>query len=187
MRSAPHHQSSVYFRHAVLVEEYGYDREDLHCEFPIKDGGGKRKRIDIAIFHPGTEHKAENIFIILEEGDLLITTDGTVGRVHLVTEAMTGWLGSNNMVRLWDNNTDMGFFYAYLATPYGLHQLRKDIYGGVVDHINESHIAQVLCPDVPIDEQHKIGNVVRAAFQKKDKANEFENEAIAELEAIISG
>lgn len=49
-----------------LVEEYGYGREDLHCEFPIKMGSGKRKRIDIAIFHEGTEHKQENIFIIVE-------------------------------------------------------------------------------------------------------------------------
>ncbi|MCC5653505.1 N-6 DNA methylase [Nostoc sp. XA013] len=49
-----------------LVEEYGYDREDLHCEFPIKTGGGKRRRLDIAIFHAGTKHQPENIFIIVE-------------------------------------------------------------------------------------------------------------------------
>ncbi|MBJ7900274.1 MAG: hypothetical protein GC158_10225 [Cyanobacteria bacterium RI_101] len=49
-----------------LVEEYEYEREDLHCEFPIKMGSGKRKRVDIAIFHAGTEHRQENIFIIVE-------------------------------------------------------------------------------------------------------------------------
>ena len=49
-----------------LLEEYGYEREDLHCEFPIKMGSGKRKRVDIAIFHAGTEHRQENIFIIVE-------------------------------------------------------------------------------------------------------------------------
>jgi len=124
---------------------------------------------------------------LLEEGNLLITTDGTVGRVHLITERMAAWFGSNNMVRLWDENTDMGFLYAYLATPYGLHQLRKDIYGGVVDHINESHIATVLCPNVPMDEQSKIGDIVRSAFRKKDEANDLEDDGIAELESIISG
>lgn len=49
-----------------LVEEYGYDREDLHCEFPIKIGSGKRKKVDIAIFHAGIKHQQENIFIIVE-------------------------------------------------------------------------------------------------------------------------
>ncbi len=124
---------------------------------------------------------------LLEEGELLVTTDGTVGRVHPITKRMAGWFGSNNMVRLWDKNTDMGFLYAYLATPYGVHQLRKDIYGGVVDHINEAHIAAVLCPGVPLNEQVKIGDVVRSAFQKKDEANVLEDEAIAELEAVITG
>ena len=49
-----------------LVEEYGYDRADLHIEFPIKMGSGKRKRVDIAIFRPGQPHLQENIFIIVE-------------------------------------------------------------------------------------------------------------------------
>lgn len=49
-----------------LVEEYGYDRSDLHLEFPIKMGAGKSKRADIAIFRPGHPHRQENIFIIVE-------------------------------------------------------------------------------------------------------------------------
>jgi type I restriction enzyme M protein len=49
-----------------LVEEYGYDKSDLHLEFPIKMGSGKRKRVDIAIFPSGHPHKQENIFIIVE-------------------------------------------------------------------------------------------------------------------------
>src|ERR1041385_7765529 len=49
-----------------LVEEYGYDKNDLHLEFPIKIGSGSRKKIDIAIFRPGTKHEQENVFIIVE-------------------------------------------------------------------------------------------------------------------------
>lgn len=43
-----------------LVEEYGYDRRDIHIEFPIKLGSGGRS-VDIAIFPPGQIHKQENI------------------------------------------------------------------------------------------------------------------------------
>lgn len=122
---------------------------------------------------------------LLTEGQVLLTTDGTIGRVHPVTKRMVGWFGSNNMARLWDEKTDMGFLYAYLATPYGKHQVCKEIYGGVIDHINEKHINAVLVPDVPKDYQIEIGDLVRSAFTKKDRANELEDLAIAEMESVI--
>src|SRR5258708_18113133 len=49
-----------------LVEEYGYSRSELHIEFPIKIGSGRRKRIDIAIFPEGVEHRQETAFAIGE-------------------------------------------------------------------------------------------------------------------------
>jgi type I restriction enzyme M protein len=49
-----------------LVEEYGYDRADLHLEFPIKVGSGVRRRIDIVIFPPSQPHVQEHVFIIVE-------------------------------------------------------------------------------------------------------------------------
>jgi len=49
-----------------LIEEYGYYKADIHLEFPIKMGSGKKKRVDIAIFPNGHPHKQENIFIVVE-------------------------------------------------------------------------------------------------------------------------
>lgn len=49
-----------------LIEEYGYEKADLHLEFPVKMGAGTRKRLDIAIYPPGQPHQQENIFIIVE-------------------------------------------------------------------------------------------------------------------------
>ena len=121
---------------------------------------------------------------LLVAGHLLITTDGTVGIVHPVTDRMSGWFGSNNMARLW-GGADTGFLYTFLSTPFGLHQIRKDIYGGVVDHLNEAHIKQVMVPNIPPKEQRRIGDLVRAAFTKKDQAIETEELAITELENEI--
>jgi type I restriction enzyme S subunit len=100
---------------------------------------------------------------------------------------MVGWFGSNNMARVWDAATDMGFLYAFLATPFGMHQMSKEIYGGVVDHISEAHVKSVLCPKVPLDIQRDIGQLVRYAFKKKDDANDLEDEALADMENAISG
>ncbi len=49
----------------ALVEEYGYRKEDIGIEFPIKVGSSK-KRVDIAVFEEGKPHTQENIYIIVE-------------------------------------------------------------------------------------------------------------------------
>jgi type I restriction enzyme, S subunit len=82
---------------------------------------------------------------------------------------------------------DSGFLTAFFLTPYAKHQILAQVYGGVVDHVDEDHIADVFCPNVPMAEQQPIGNLIRFAFESRDKANTLEDEAIAELEAIISG
>lgn len=48
-----------------LVEEYGYDKNDIDIEFPIKMGRAK-KRADIVIFSENDEHAQENIYVIVE-------------------------------------------------------------------------------------------------------------------------
>ena len=48
-----------------LVEEYGYDKNDIDIEFPIKMGRAK-KRADIVIFSENAEHTQENIYLIVE-------------------------------------------------------------------------------------------------------------------------
>ena len=48
-----------------LVDDYGYSREDIEVEFTIYLGRSRR-RVDLAIFPPNTEHKAEEISIIIE-------------------------------------------------------------------------------------------------------------------------
>ncbi len=49
----------------ALVEEYGYKKEDIEIEFPIKVGSSK-KRVDIAVFEEGKPHVQENVYIIVE-------------------------------------------------------------------------------------------------------------------------
>lgn len=48
-----------------LMDDYGYEKQDIELEFGVKLGSSK-KRVDIAIFPPQTSHKQENIRIIIE-------------------------------------------------------------------------------------------------------------------------
>ncbi len=123
----------------------------------------------------------------LHKGDVLVTTDGTVGRVSLVTGRMTGWAGSNNIGRITYGNTDgrNGYVAAFLSSPYGYHQLTREIYGGVVDHIEGYHIEGVLIPQAPADVQRVIGEKVVLAYEKRDEATALEEAVIRELEQTL--
>jgi type I restriction enzyme M protein len=52
-----------------LVEEYGYSKDDIEIEFPIKIGSKKGKekpRADIVVFNEGSEHIQKNVYMIIE-------------------------------------------------------------------------------------------------------------------------
>lgn len=44
-----------------LIESYGFDRSDLEVNYHPRISGHMRKRIDVAIFRPGSEHANENL------------------------------------------------------------------------------------------------------------------------------
>ncbi len=48
-----------------LLDDYGYDKVDVELEFSVNLGSSK-KRVDIAIFPPLTEHKQQNVKTIVE-------------------------------------------------------------------------------------------------------------------------
>jgi len=72
-----------------------------------------------------------------------------------------------------------------LLSIYGQVQFQRLIYGGVVDEIGE---AGELFNDILIlkpknkDIENKIGNFTFEAYDKRDKANQVEDEAIKSLE-----
>jgi len=129
---------------------------------------------------------------LLHAGWVLITRSGTIGRTAVVTQRQGGWAGSEHMIRVKPDPAAMhpGFLAAFLATPFGQHQLKAKIYGGVVDELTEPDTAAILVPDIPaasphFDEQTRIGELVVSAYEMRDEANTVEKGAIDFLEQII--
>jgi len=125
---------------------------------------------------------------IIQEGWMLVTCSGTIGRVALVPKRMDGWAASQHIERIIPNpqRGHAGYVAAFLMTPYGQHQLTSKIYGGVVDELTEDDTAAVWLPDAPWDMQRRIGTLVVQAFEKKEEANLVEEKAISTLEEAIA-
>jgi len=122
----------------------------------------------------------------LNEGDILVVTDGTIGWVSIVTSFISGWYGSNNFARVVPtDDLNRGYLLAYLLSPYGQYQLKREIFGGVINHLTEDHIRQIKIPIPNSEIQDKIGSLVIEAYNKKDKANQIEEEAIKQLETYL--
>ncbi|HMQ11872.1 MAG TPA: N-6 DNA methylase [Candidatus Competibacter phosphatis] len=48
----------------AIIHEYGIPAEDMEPDFRVKVGG-RNKKIDIALFHPGTAHEPENLYRVV--------------------------------------------------------------------------------------------------------------------------
>ena len=122
----------------------------------------------------------------LKEGDILVVTDGSIGWVSIVTPFIAGWYGSNNFARIAPTeDVNRGYLLAYLLSPYGQYQLKREIFGGVIDHLTEDHICQIKIPIPQSEIQEKIGSLVIEAYNKKDKANQIEEEAVRKFEETL--
>jgi len=141
------------------------------------------KPMDVKYLWNGTKH-LENILI--KKDWLLMTRSGTVGRIGIVRDGWENWAASEHILRVVIKpEIHPGYIAAFLSFPYGEYQIKGKIYGAVVDEIGEqdtSLIEEINIILPPKDIRDKIGKLVFEAYDKRDKANQIENEAIEMLE-----
>lgn len=124
---------------------------------------------------------------IVRKNWILVTCSGTIGRLSIVRDYWNRWTATNHLLRIIPNENKIhsGYLTAFLLSSYGQVQFQRLIYGGVVDEIGE---AGKLFNDILIlkpknnNTENKIGNLVFEAYDKRDKSNQIEKEAIKLLE-----
>lgn len=132
------------------------------------------------------EMKNLNLYIVRKNW-ILVTCSGSIGRLSLIRDFWDEWIATNHLLRVIPdlNEIHPGYLTAFLLSIYGQVQFQRLVYGGVVDEIGE---AGELFNDILIlkpkdkDIEDKIGDLVFEAYDKRDKANQIEDEAIKLLE-----
>lgn len=124
---------------------------------------------------------------IIRPGWVLVTCSGTIGRVAVSSKAQDGWAASQHILRIIPREgvSHPGFLALFLATPYGQHQLKAKVYGGVVDELTEHDTAMVMIPAVTFAQQQEIGAKVARVYELRDEASEIEAQAIQEFETRV--
>jgi len=159
--------------------------------YPILSGVQLRqiKPYDLKYISGRSFYKREKSIIDkykIKGGWILTTERGTTGVSALVTKYWDGWLASHNILRVVPLNIDAGYLLAYLTTEYAQYQLKSKELGAVVEVLDPRDMGNILIP-IPTDEsiENKIGSLVIEAYNKKDRANQIEEEAITALEFYL--
>jgi type I restriction enzyme S subunit len=104
--------------------------------------------------------------IKLSAGWTLISCSGTVGNTVYVRPDMDGMTGSQHIMRVAPKGDTIpsGYLYTFLSSSLGYALVTRGIYGGLIQHIEPAHIADLPIPRLdPATEQRIHGLIERAA------------------------
>jgi type I restriction enzyme M protein len=138
--------------------------------------GENIKYLDLDKAKPAQLKMIEKLY--LQRGMILITDSGTVGRVVYATAYHDGAVGTNNLIRVVIRDEALrGYVYQFLSSRLGQDQLRANVYGAIVDHLEPDDVKNVL---VPIPNNRQTLEEIGLPVIKAIKLQEF---AFAEAES----
>ena len=119
--------------------------------------------------------------IQIRNGSILITKDGTLGKVAYVqglTMPATLNAGVFNVEIMDENITDEKYLYQYLKAPFLMDYVSKKATGGTIKHLNQSILVDFPVAMPKKEEQVEIGNY----FQSLDHLITFHQRKIKKLQ-----
>lgn len=125
----------------------------------------------------------ESCFV--DEGVLLLTRSGTVGRPIIVTSHLSQFALSDDLIRIYPGEAPVGYIYAYLSTWLGQALISKDQYGSAIKHLEPHHIKNIPTPLADQETQLAIHARIMAAFQLREDANALLDEGDSLLYELL--
>lgn len=124
--------------------------------------------------------------IALKENMIVVTRSGTIGKVGIIPKYMNGWAASEDATRILISDTiNAGYLFAWLASDYGQHLIKRHFYGSVVVHIDKEMLGSVPVPLPDSMTINEIGDLVLKANELRNTAWETERGAIEQFEEMI--
>lgn len=125
--------------------------------------------------------------LLLEENMCAVTCSGTIGKVMIIPKHWEGWTLNQHVMRIKPSSEEIaGYIFAWLDSPYCKPLILRNIYGAVVDEIDDTQLSQVPIPllkDKKI--QRQINNHILEANNLRYKAFMKEQEAISIMNSIL--
>ena len=123
----------------------------------------------------------------IHKGYILITDSGTLGHVIYATDFHDGALATNNLIRvIIEDEALRGYVYQFLMSDLGQHQLLKNAYGTIQDHLEPYHAADILIP-IPDDRSilEAIGLTAIRSVERSEQSHGLLRQSRALFEQIV--
>lgn len=124
-----------------------------------------------------------------QEGEILITRSGTIGRVVSVGRTLKGAILSDDLIRVSIADPVLrAYVFAYLQSVSGQDQLLRNEYGTVQQHLEPSHVADVLVA-IPDDRiaLEQIARIATEAIEQRERSIELEEQGKYNTSALVGG
>lgn len=149
-------------------EEGGYPMINVRC---VQDG-----YIDMSNSKAANPEIAEGKWkhFQIDEGDILFTISGTIGRTAIVRKTDLPLLMNTSVVRFrpTDPNLDRDYLYLFLQSDGFQKPLEELTSGAAIRNVGPTHIKTMNIPIPPLEEQKQIVAVLDAAFEGLTRAKE---------------
>lgn len=115
---------------------------------------------------------------IIKRGQILVSAAGTVGSIVLATKDLDGVAGTSDILRINVNaEMNLGFVFTYLTSSFGANELSNLAYGAIIKRIRGFQLAELKTPIIDYSSKLKMNELVLAALDHRDKANELIKQA----------
>ena len=123
----------------------------------------------------------------VSENYILISDRGTIGKVQIVPKHWNDWAVSQNIIKVIPSNSNIaGYLYAYLSLDIISVLIKREIYGSVVDMIDDDNVASIPVPLLKNNSaQQQINDWVLEANDLRYQAYQKKSEALQLMEDIL--
>lgn len=114
--------------------------------------------------------KVENLMI--QKDWILVSCSGSIGRTVYTNECFEGQIATHDLIRIVPDSREIpsGYLYSFLASKLGFALLTQGTYGGVIQHIEPHHIANLPVPILSEDEMRDIHKKIEQTAQLREQA-----------------
>lgn len=133
------------------------------------------------------ERYDESPEIMLKSSDIVITKDGTIGKVALIDELTKPTTVASGLFVLRNINPekwDTKFLYYYLISPFFKSFIESRTEGSVIPHLYQRDFEQLELPEFSLKEQRAVSNLL-SALDNRIAENKKINHHLAEIAKSI--
>lgn len=126
-------------------------------------------------------HKQSNEldYLKVKKGWILVTCSGTLGNVTFTNSDYEDKILTHDLIRIIPNNNKVkaGVLYAFLSSKYGYYQINQSQFGGVVKHINDTQMKEIMIPVFPSELQDTIDSLISESATLREEATQLLNKS----------